>query len=72
MATGDHHVVTGIDLLGGQVNIVARPVQDIIQVGRERFRDRCQGIARLDLVIDPIHRRNLEHLPNPQAIWGTF
>ncbi len=31
-----------------------------------------QGYPRLDLVINAIHRRHLEHLPNPQAVRRTL
>ncbi len=44
LPTWDHHIVTRSDLLGGQVNIVAGPVQNIIQIGRKLFGNRCKGI----------------------------
>ncbi len=71
LPTGHHDVIAGCDLLGGQVNIVTGPVQNIIQFGRKFIGNRGQGIPRLNLVIDTIHRRHLEHLPNPQAVWRT-
>ncbi len=68
VTAGNHYVGIRFNFRIGQVNIIPRPVQDIIHGGIELFGYRIQGIPFLPLIVNPVSGGDIQLLSDAEAV----